>query len=94
VAAIAAAALLATYAGYWVSITATAREANISLVTPIALQHIVDQGFLIVSHLWGRSARIAAVQVAYFEIVMPIAQVLVLLWVLVKPKTMRDTQTH
>ena len=86
---IAAAALLAIYVDYWVSITTTARETHPNLMTPIAFGHIFDQGFLIATHLWGRSARVGAAQVAYFEIIMPVAQGFILLWIVARPRISR-----
>ena len=87
--AITAAALLVIYVDYWVSITTTARETYPNLMTPIAFGHIFEQGFLIASHLWGRGARSGAVQVAYFEIIMPVAQALIILWIVAKPRNSR-----
>jgi hypothetical protein len=87
--AIAAAALLVTYVVYWVSITTTARETDPTLMTPIAFGHIFQQGFLIATHLWGRSARVGAVQVTYFEIVMPVVQACIFLWIVVKARIAR-----
>jgi hypothetical protein len=87
--AMAAATLLAVYIAYWVSITITARETNPNLMTPIAFGHIFEQGFLIATHLWGRSARVGSAQVVYFEILMPIVQALILLWIVLKPRITR-----
>jgi hypothetical protein len=86
---IAATTLLMIYIGYWASITVTARETNPGLMTPIAFGHIFEQGFLIAAHLWGRSARVGAAQVAYFEMVMPLVQGFILLWIGTKQRISR-----
>jgi len=87
--ALAAIALLAVYASYWISLTATARETKPNLPSPVALGYILEQGALIASHLWGRGARLGAAQIAYFEIVMPIVQILLLLWIAMGAKVRR-----
>ena len=91
---IVAAALLVTYVDYWVSITTTARETHPTLMTPIAFGHIFEQAYLIATHLWGRSARVGAVQVAYFEIIMPVAQGLILLWIVARSRIDRRGPPH
>jgi hypothetical protein len=80
--AVAALALLFVYGNYWVFLTTTARETQPNLASPIALRYIFDEATQIAIHLWGRGARLGALQVIYFELFMPIAQILLLVWVL------------
>jgi hypothetical protein len=79
----AAVALLLTYGEYWLSLTTTAREMQPTLASPIALGYIFEQAMQIAIHLWGRGARLGALQAIYFELVMPIVQMLLLVWIIV-----------
>jgi hypothetical protein len=67
------------YIDYWIWITETARSSKPELVSPLALGHVVEQGWTIFQHHLSNGAILGALKVAYFELLMPLVQLLVLL---------------
>lgn len=80
----AAGALLVVYLWYWLSVTEIAREMRPTLAWPISFGHILSQAAALVGHFWSREAYLAALQTLYFELAMPIAQLVLLGWVAVR----------
>jgi hypothetical protein len=73
-----AALLLLVYIDYWVWITEMARSSKPELTSPLALGHVAEQGWTIFKHHLSNGAILGAMKVAYFELLMPLVQLLVL----------------
>jgi hypothetical protein len=66
--------LLVLYVDYWMWITDNARSSKPDLASPLALGHIVEQGWLIFQHQLDKGAIFSALKVIYFELLMPLLQ--------------------
>ncbi len=70
--------LLGIYIVYWFSTLELARRTKPDLSGLASVQHLVGQGFDIAESLWTRGAFVAASQMFYFEIVMPLLQIVLI----------------
>jgi len=85
--------LLLVYVDYWAWITEMARSAKPELTSSLALGHVVEQGWTIFQHHLANGAILGALEVVYFELLMPLAQLLVLVafFLLRAPREAHDT---
>jgi hypothetical protein len=70
--------LLVLYVDYWVWITDNARSSKPELASPLAIGHVLEQGWRIFQHHLASGATFSALKVIYFELVMPVLQLLLI----------------
>jgi hypothetical protein len=73
-----AVSLWVVYVDYWVWITEMARSSKPELTSPLALGHVIEQGWTIFHHHLANGAILGALKVVYFELLMPLVQFVVL----------------
>lgn len=71
--------LLFVYIDYWMWITEMATSSKPELGSPLALSHIVKQGWSIFLHHLANGAVLGGLKVLYFELLMPLVQLFILL---------------
>lgn len=83
--------LLLLYVDYWVSITDKARSSRPELASPLALGHVIEQGWMIFQHHLAKGAVFGALKVIYSELLMPLLQLVVIAVLLLfrRPTTAR-----
>jgi hypothetical protein len=59
---------------YWIWITDAARTSKPELVSPLAFGHVIEQGWSIFQHHLASGAVFSALKVIYFELLMPLLQ--------------------
>jgi hypothetical protein len=70
--------VLVLYVDYWVWITDNARSSKPELASPLALGHVLEQGWRIFQHQLSSGATFSALKVIYFEQVMPALQLVLI----------------
>ena len=70
--------LLVLYVDYWVWITDNARSSKPELASPLAIGHVLEQGWRIFQHHLASGATFSALKVIYFELVMPVLQLVLI----------------